>query len=78
MLHAARWKYMTQKVAKNSPSAHHRRTSSGCLFATKAHIDNRKKLVKQQYFLHMSSQYSELRPTNGWDWFGSLGHPSEF
>jgi len=37
-----------------------------------------KKLVKQQYLLHMSSQYGELRPTNGWDRFGSLGHPSYF
>jgi len=34
-----------------------------------------KKLVKQQY-IHMSLQYGELRPTNGWDRFGSLGHPS--
>jgi len=32
-----------QKIAKNSPSAHHRTTLSGCVFATKAHIDNRKK-----------------------------------
>jgi len=23
-------------------------------------------------------QYGELRPTNGWDRFGSLGHPSKF
>ena len=37
-----------------------------------------KKLVKQQYVLHMSSQYGELGPTNGWDRFGSLGHPSKF
>jgi len=35
-----------------------------------------KKLVKQQYLLHMSRQYGELRPTNDWDRFGSLGHPS--
>ena len=35
------------------------------------------KLVKQQYVLHMSPQYGELRPTNGWDRFGSLGHPSK-
>jgi len=48
------------------------------IFATKAHIDNRKKLVKQQYILHMSSEYGELRPTNGWDLFGSLGYPSRF
>ena len=39
MLHAARWKYRTQK----SPSAHHRTTLSG--FATKALIDSRKKLL---------------------------------
>jgi len=31
----------------------------------KAHIDNRKKHVKQQYVLHMYPQYGELRPTNG-------------
>ena len=34
-------------------------------------------LVKQQY-LHTFSQYGERRPTNGWDRFGSLGHPSNF
>ena len=38
----------------------------------------RKKLVKQQYLLHMGPQYGELRPTSGWDRFGSLGHPSYF
>ena len=37
-----------------------------------------KKHVKQQYVLQMSPQYGELRPTNGWDRFGSLGHPYEF
>jgi len=37
-----------------------------------------KKLVKQQYLLHMSPQYGELRPTNSWDRFVSLGHPSKF
>jgi len=26
----------------------------------------------------LSSQYGELRPTNGWDLFGSLEHPSKF
>ena len=36
-----------------------------------------KKLVKQQYLLHMSWQYGEL-PTNGWDWLASLGHRSKF
>ena len=51
---------------KNSPSGHHRTTLSGYVFATKARIDSwKKKLVKQQYRLHMSSQYGELWPTNG-------------
>jgi len=34
---------MTQKIAKKSPSAHHRTISPGSFFATNAHIDNRKK-----------------------------------
>ena len=41
---------------KKSPSGHHRATLSGYIFATKARIDNRKKLVKQPYVLHMSPQ----------------------
>jgi len=36
------------------------------------HRQSEKKLVKQQYLLRMSSQYGELRPTNGWDRFVSL------
>jgi len=49
---------------KKKPSRHHR-TLSGYIFATKARIDNGKKLVKQQYVLQMSPQYGEHRPTNG-------------
>jgi len=33
------------KIAKNSPSWHHRTTLSGYIFATKARIDNQKKLL---------------------------------
>jgi len=36
------------------------------------------KIVKRQYLLQTSSQYGELRPTDGWDRFGGLGHPSKF
>jgi len=36
VLHVARWKYRTQKIAKNLLSGHHRTTLSGCFFATKA------------------------------------------
>jgi len=32
-----------QKIAKKSPSAHHRTSLSGYIFATKTYIDNRKK-----------------------------------
>jgi len=45
VLHAARWKYRTQKIAKNSPFGHHRKTLLGYIFATKASIDNRKKYL---------------------------------
>jgi len=51
--------------AKKSPSVHHRTTLSGYMFPTKARIDNRKKLVKQQYLLQMYPQYGELQPTGG-------------
>jgi len=34
-----------QTIAKNSPSGHHHITLSGCIFATEAGIDNRKKLL---------------------------------
>ena len=80
VLHVARWKYRMQKMAKNSPSGHHRTTLSSYIFATKACIDNQKKLVKQQYLLHihMSPQYGKLWPTNSWGRFRSLGHPSKF
>ena len=42
VLHAVRWKYRMQKVAKKLPSGHHRTNLSGSIFATKACIDNRK------------------------------------
>ena len=63
---------------KKSPSGHHCTTLSGWIFTTKPCIDNQKKLVKQQYVLHVSPQYGELPPTSGWDRFRSLGHPSKF
>ena len=65
--------------AKKSASAHHRTTLSSYIFATKAHIDNRKKkLVKQQCLFQISPQYGELWPTSGWDRSGSLGHHNWF
>ena len=67
---------LTQK--NDAKMGHHRTTLSGWVFATKACIDNRKKIVKQQYLHHRSSQYGELRPISGWDRFGSLEHPNKF
>ena len=78
MLYAARWKYRMHKIAKNSPSGYHHTSLSRCVFATKTCIDSWKKVVKQQYLLHMSLQYGELQSISGWDQFISLGHPSKF
>jgi len=57
VLHAARWKCRTQKIAKKSPSAHHRTTLFGYIFATKARINNRKKNL-------LSSNISSRCPYN--------------
>jgi len=93
MLHVARWKYRTQKIAIWAPSHNfdgkgkqeylysaflQLYAQSAQAFATKAHIDNRKKIVNQRYILHMSPQYGELRSTSGCDRFVSLGHPCKF
>jgi len=43
-----------KKSRQKSPSGHHRTIMSGYIFATKARIDNWKKIVKQQYVLQMS------------------------
>ena len=61
---------MTQK----SPSGHHRATLWDWIFATEACIDNRKKLVRQQYPLHICP-HNMANLGLGWDRFGSLGHP---
>jgi len=58
-------KIQDAKKSPKSPSEHYRTNLSDYIFVTKAHIDNRKKLVKQQYLSHMSSQYGEFRPTSG-------------
>jgi len=78
VLHAARWKCRTQKIAKNSPSAHHRTTLSAISLQLRHGSTIEKKLVKQQCLPHMSSQYGELQLTSGWDLLSSLGHPNTF
>ena len=44
MLHAARCKCRTQKSRQKSPSGHHPTTVSGYILATKACVDNGKKI----------------------------------
>jgi len=78
MLHAARWKCRMQKNCKNSPSGHHHTTLSGYIFTTRAHIDNQKKVVKEQYLPHVLAIHGELRPPSTWDLLASLGRPSKF
>ena len=74
VLHAARWKYRTQKIAKKSPFGHHRTTLSGYIFANKACIDSWKQiLLSSNISSTCPPQYGELRPTSGWDRFGCFG-----
>jgi len=79
VLHAARWKYSTQKLTQKNP---HLGTIIQLCRAESSQLRHvsmiGKKLVKMQYLLHMSPQYGELRPTIGWDLLASLGHASEF
>jgi len=51
------WKCRTQKIAKNTPSGHHRTTLSDYIFATKACINNRKKNL-------LNSNTSSMYPDN--------------
>jgi len=76
VLHAARWKYRTQKRRQKSPSGHHRTTLSGYIFATKARIYNWENFLSSSMSSRRPPQYGELRPTSGWDRFTSFGHPS--
>jgi len=78
VLHAARRKFRTQKVAKKSPSGHHRTTLSRYILATKARIDNHKKnLLSSNIPPHVPTIWWTW-PTSGWDRSGSLGHPCKF
>ena len=69
VLHVARWKFRTHKS----------RQICQAISSQLRHVSTiGKKFAKQQYVLQISAQYGKLRPTNGWDQFGSLGHPYEF
>ena len=78
LLHAARGNAGRKNVAKNR----HLGTIAQLCRAISSqlrHISTiGKKLVKQQYVLHMSPQYGELGPTSVWDRLTSLGYPCKF
>ena len=78
LLHVDCWKCRTQK----SPKLRHLGTiAQFCwtIYSQLRHVSTiGKKLVKQPYLVHTSSQYGELQPTSVWDLLASLGHPSKF
>jgi len=79
LLHAARWKYSRHKWRKKSPSAHRHTNLSACIFSTKACIDNRKKVVKQQYLPtcpHNMANFGSLMTEIGSGIWGR--HPANF
>jgi len=60
---------------------HHRTTLSRHIFATKARIDNQKKIVKQQYLLHMSHNMLNFGPLTAeicWQVWGTPANFNEF
>jgi len=70
-----------KKIAKNLPSAHHRTTFSGHIFATKAYIDNRKKLLNNNISsicLHNMVNFRSLAAEICWRVWGTLANFNEF
>jgi len=78
VLHAARWKCRTQKSRQKSPSGHHRTTSSGYNFATKARIDNRKKLLSSNMSYRCFHNMVNFGPLTAEIGSGVWGTPANF
>jgi len=69
---------MTQKLVKKSPSGHHSTTLSGHIFATKARIDNRKKVLSSNISstcIHNMVNFGPLAAEIRWR---VLGTPANF
>ena len=74
VLQAARWKYRTQKNCQKSPTGLHRTTLWGYIFATKAHIDNRKKLLSNNASStspQNMANFGPLTSETGWPVWGT-------
>jgi len=78
VLHAARWKYRTQKWRKKSPFAHHRTTLLGCIFTTKACIDNLKNLLNSNISSRCSHNMANFGPLTAEIRWREWGTPANF
>jgi len=65
---------MTQKT----PSAHHRTNLSGCVFATKACIDNRKNVLNSDMSSTCPHNMANVDPLTAEIVLGVLGTPANF
>jgi len=77
VLHAARWKYRTQK----SPPEHHRTNLSGYIFVTKAHVDNLKNLLSSDIYstcLYNMVYFSPLTAEICWRVWGTPANINGF
>jgi len=75
VLHAARWKCRTEKIAICAPSCNFVRLY---LRNEGMYQQSEKNLLNSNISFTWSQQYCELRPTSGWDRLASMGHPSKF
>ena len=75
VLHAVHWKYRTQKNRQKFAICAPSHNFDGLYLCN--YRQSEKNLLDSN-ISPTSSQYDELRPTSGWDWFVSLGHPSKF
>jgi len=78
VLHTARWKCRMQKIPQNLPSGHHSTTLLGCIFATKACVDNRKNLLNINFSSrcsHNMANFGRLAAEIG---SGVWGTPANF
>jgi len=77
VLHAARWK-SGRKIAKTSPSARHRTSLPGHIFANKAHVDNRKKILNSNISSICNHNMVDLGPLTAEIRWRVWGTPANF
>jgi len=78
VLHAARWNTGCKHYAKNRHLGTIPRLCPAISSQLSMYRQSEKNLLSSNISSTCPSQYGELRPTNGWDLLGSLGHPYKF